>query len=99
MTYVHDRHEIKFGVTYVRNRKDQNGRSIYDGSVAFNPSGNTNSTGFALAEAALGQFLTYSEAGGDPTGFFRFTQTESFVEDSWRVTSRLSIAAGVRVSY
>jgi hypothetical protein len=99
MTYVHDRHEIKFGVMYVRNRKDQNGRSIYDGSVAFNNSGNTNTTGYALADAALGNFLTYSEAGSDPTGFFRFTQIESFVEDSWRVTPKLSIVAGARVSY
>jgi hypothetical protein len=98
MTWVHGRHEIKFGTMIVRNRKDQNGRSIYDGSVAFSTS-DTQTTSFPLADAALGNFATYSEAGSDPTGFFRFTQIESFVEDSWHVTPKLSIVAGVRVSY
>jgi hypothetical protein len=99
VTYIHDTHALKAGVSVIRNRKDQNGRTVYDGSIAFNPSGNTNSTGYSLADAALGQFQTYTEAGSDPQGFFRFTQIESYVEDSWHATKSLSLTVGMRYSY
>ncbi len=99
VTYIRDAHAIKIGAQLVRNRKDQNGRSVYDGSVAFNTSGNTNTSNYALADAALGQFQTYTEAGSDPTGFFRFTQVEPYVEDSWHVRRNFSIVVGMRFSY
>ena len=74
LTYLHKAHTFNFGFIGVRNRKDQNGRTIYDGSVAFNTSPNTNTSNYALVDAVLGNFSTYSEAGSDPVGFFRFTQ-------------------------
>jgi Carboxypeptidase regulatory-like domain len=92
-------HSIKTGLLIVRNRKDQNGRSIYTGSVNFNPSGNPNSTGNAFADALLGNFRTYSEAAIDPIGFFRFTQFESHVSDNWRVNRRLGLEFGLRYAY
>jgi Carboxypeptidase regulatory-like domain/TonB-dependent Receptor Plug Domain len=98
-SYIHDTHAIKAGVSVIRNRKDQNGRTVYDGSAAFNTTGNTNTTGFSLADAALGQFQTYTEAGSDPQGLFRFTQIEAYIEDTWRVSRSLSIAIGMRYSY
>jgi len=56
VTYIHNQHTFKTGVTVIRNRKDQNGRSYYDGLVAFNPTANNSTTSYALADAALGQF-------------------------------------------
>ena len=53
--------------------------------MSFNPTGNPNSTGNAFADALLGNFRTYSEGADDPLGFFRFTQYEAFVSDTWRV--------------
>jgi hypothetical protein len=100
ITYVAGSHAFKAGVNYIRNRKDQNGRTTYDGSVVFNTgSPNNNTTGMALADAVLGNFQTYSEAGSDPTAFFRFTQVDSYLEDQWRVSRKLSVTAGVRFSY
>lgn len=98
-TYIHSAHTIKSGVLIIRNRKDQNATSYYDGLVAFNPSGNTNTTNYSLADAALGQFQTYTEAGNDPTGFFRFSQYDAYVQDSWRVASNISIEVGLRYSH
>jgi hypothetical protein len=99
-TYIRNEHALKAGVSYIRNRKDQNGRTVYDGSVVFNTGApNNNTTGMALADAALGNFQTYTEAGGDPTGFFRFTQVDAYVEDVWRVSRRLSVTVGARYSY
>jgi hypothetical protein len=98
LTYLRGRHAWKAGIMIIRNRKDQNGRTTYDGSVNFNTSGNTNSTNFSLSDAALGQFRTYSEASSDPVGFFRFTQYEGYVQDSWKVSKRLSVEIGLRFS-
>ncbi len=98
-TYIHGRHTMTAGVLIVRNRKNQNGRTVYDGSIAFNPSGNNNTSNYSLADAALGQFQTYTEANGDPVGFYRFSQYEGYVQDSWKVTARLSIEVGLRYSH
>jgi hypothetical protein len=99
LTWVRGAHSIRSGIAVSRNRKDQNGRSNYFGSVAFNSAGNPNSTGNALADALLGNFRTYNEASADPVGFFRFTTYQGFVSDTWRVRENLSIEAGVRYEY
>ncbi len=97
LTIIRGQHTISAGVMIVRNRKDQNGRTNYDGTVNFNTSPNTNSTGYALADVLTGNFSTYSEAGSDPVGFFRFTQIEGYVEDSWRVSRNFSVTIGVPI--
>jgi hypothetical protein len=99
LTIVHNQHTISTGVMIVRNRKDQNSRTQYDGSVAFNTSPNTNTTGYALADVLTGNFSTYSEFGSDPVGFFRFTQYEGYAEDSWRVGRNLTLTIGSRFSH
>jgi carboxypeptidase family protein len=99
ITWTHGKHTLKTGFLYVRNRKDQNGRTTYAGNITFNNSGNTNSTGNSFADALLGNFRTYSEAENDPIGFFRFTQIEAYVTDSWKVHPRLSLELGARYQY
>jgi len=99
MTWVRHNHSLKFGGLVYRNRIDQNGRTTYAGSLTFNASGNNRTTNNALADALLGNFRTYGESALDPVGFFRFTQYEAFVNDSWRVNQRLSLELGVRWQY
>ena len=99
LTWVRGAHSIRSGVAVSRNRKDQNGRGNYFGSVNFNSAGNPNSTGNSLADALLGNFRNYNEASADPVGFFRFTTYQAFVSDTWRARSNLSIEAGVRYEY
>jgi len=98
VTFIRGKHSLKTGFVSIRNRKDQNGRSIYTGNVSFN-SGNSSgavTTGNAFADALLGNFRTYSEADNDPIGFFRFNQFEAFVTDSWKVKRDLSFEVGAR---
>ncbi|MDT5159134.1 MAG: hypothetical protein QOH51_3491 [Acidobacteriota bacterium] len=99
VTWVHGSHTFKTGGLVYRNRIDQNGRTTYAGNVTFNASGNTRSTGNAMADALLGNFRTYSESSSDPLGFFRFTQVEAFVNDDWKVNSKLSLELGVRYQF
>lgn len=99
ITWVHGNHTLKTGFSITRNRIDQNARTTYAGQVDFNTGGNTRTTGQSFADALLGNFRTYSEQALDPMGFFRFTQTEAFVADSWKVSRRLSLELGMRYQY
>lgn len=99
LSWIRGAHTVKTGAQYIRNRKDQNGRSAYTGNVTFNSSGNSRSTGSAFADALLGNFRTYQEFSIDPIGFFRFDQIEAYVNDNWRVNRKLSLEFGVRYAY
>ena len=99
VTYTHNEHTFKVGALVVRNRKDQNATSYYDGLAAFNSSGNTNTTGYTLADILFGNMQTYTESANDPVGFFRFSQYEYFGQDSWRLAKNLSIEVGMRISH
>ena len=99
ISWTHGAHVLRAGGVLIRDRVDQNGRSYYTGNVSFNSSSNTNTTGYSFADALLGNFSSYSEASADPTGFFRFWQPEAFVQDTWRVSQKLSLDLGVRWQY
>jgi hypothetical protein len=99
LSVVHGAHAIKAGFMFLRVRMDQNARASHTGDVNFATSGNTNTTGNAIADSLLGNFYTYSEANGDPLGFFRFSEPEAFVQDSWKATKHLSLELGLRYQY
>jgi carboxypeptidase family protein len=100
ISLIRGAHTLKAGLTVIRNRKDQNGRSTYAGMINFqgntaNPLSTTNS----FADMMLGVFRTYSETDMDPFGQFRFSQIESFVSDNWKVNRKLSLEIGLRYQY
>jgi hypothetical protein len=99
LTWIKNAHTVRSGVIVTRNRKDQNGRNQHTGDVSFNPSGNPNSTGYAFADALLGNFRSYSEGGDDPLGFFRFTKYGGYVSDTWRAQKNLSLEIGLRYEW
>ena len=99
ISIVRRQHTIKAGVSVIRYRKDQNGRSNYNGSAVFNITGNPNTTGIALGDALLGNFQTYTEAAYDPIGHYRYTEPGAFVDDSWRISPKLTVNVGLRYEY
>ncbi|SRR5579871_273116 len=99
VSIVRGQHAIRTGALIIRNRKDQNGRSAYDGIATFNTSGFSQTTGYALADALLGNFNTYTEAAYDPLGKYRYTEPGFFVDDSWRVSRKLTLNLGLRWEY
>lgn len=92
-------HTIKFGVLYARNRKDQNSRTdATQGQLNFS-SANPNTTTDQFADSLLGNYNSLSQFSADPIGHFRFNDWGSYIQDSWRVTRRLSLEFGLRVDY
>jgi len=97
---VKKNHEIKFGGSFARNRKTQNSRTNYDGLVTFaNTAGATsgsNSTGDPFADALLGNFNTLAQNSALTVGQFRFNDLEFYLQDTWKVTPKLSLVLGLR---
>jgi len=91
-------HALKFGIYIERMRKDEVGSPNTRGS--FNFGRNTNNpldTNYAFSNALLGVFNNYSEGTFRPYSHYRYTQTEWYVQDSWKVTNKLTLDLGLRM--
>jgi hypothetical protein len=91
-------HNLKAGILIMRSRKNQDNVPAINGNFAFNTSA-SNTTGNVVADAVLGNFYTYTEAGSFRQGWYRFSQVEPYVQDDWKVSKRLTVNAGFRWSY
>jgi len=90
-------HTFKAGVYLERTRKEQSADAPTRGSIAFdNDSNNPLDTNYAFASALLGYYTRYSEARNRPQGQYRFTNFEWYLQDNWRITTRLTLDYGIR---
>ena len=107
LMWVHGEHNLTFGADYRRQQfnqfSDNNGRGAYtfDGSAtSLLVNGVAQSgTGYDLADFLLGMPTTASIRYGDPDKYFRGSGYDGFVNDDWRITSRLTLLAGMRWEY
>jgi hypothetical protein len=109
-SWIHGAHTIKFGAyfEYVgQNNLDQINISTAPGSgnnqngtfrFAASP-GNPFSTGNALADVLVGRFDSYSEIGPKSYTLERIWSREFYVQDSWKISSRLSLELGLRYAF
>ncbi len=58
---------------------------------------NPGDTGYAYANAALGNYRTYTETSARPFNTQYFTGWEWFVQDSWKASRRLTFDIGARM--
>jgi hypothetical protein len=89
-------HSLKFGVDIRRNR--QNALSILTGRGAFSftASSGTPTTGYALADLLDGLPTSTSNNPYAPKIYVFTTGINSYVQDDWKVSSRLTINIGLR---
>jgi Carboxypeptidase regulatory-like domain len=103
VTWQKGTHSIKFGAEFARNRKTQNSRTNYDGTVNFSANAGattgSNTTGDPFADALLGNFNTLGQSSAVTVGQFRFNDFESYFQDTWKVTRKLSLVLGLRYIY
>jgi len=100
VSYLKGRHSVKAGFYYERTGKVQYaGLGNYLGSYSFGYDANSPfDTGNGIANAYLGIVNAYSE-GSRVVGDFWFSSYEGFIQDSWRVTRRLTLELGARFSH
>ncbi|MCU1238651.1 MAG: hypothetical protein JWP63_6618, partial [Candidatus Solibacter sp.] len=97
MSKIAGRHTIKAGYYLNHSYKAQNANVSFQGNVNFgNDTNNALDSGFGYANAALGVFTQYTQQSKFVEGSMLYNQTEFFVQDNWKVTSRLTLDYGMR---
>jgi hypothetical protein len=104
LSWVRGKHAFKTGMFYQRSRKDQIAWGNVNGQFTFQPGtytlgGTTYNLGDPLAAALLGFFSGFDQSAARPRGYFRYNQLEFYVQDTWKVTSRLTLDYGMRFAW
>jgi outer membrane receptor protein involved in Fe transport len=89
-------HTLKAGFYYQRSRKDQAAGDSAQINFSHNVN-NPNNAGHPYANALLGNFDTFRQPNiGVFQGQYRSTNIEWYLQDNWKVSSRLTLDYGMR---
>jgi hypothetical protein len=104
VTKVWRTHVIKAGYYMQRSRKDQTSFASFNGSYNFGdqggPAGNNPiDTGYGYANALLGVYQSFSQAQHHLNGLYRYWNMEQYVQDTWKVTPRVTLDYGMRAAW
>jgi hypothetical protein len=91
-------HTTKFGFYWERTWNSQPGNAAVNGDTNFAPWAN-NTTGNAYADMVAGTMAGYDEQNFDAVPAFRYMSAEFYATDSWKVSRRLTLDYGLRVSH
>ena len=101
---MYGKHTFKGGIYLQRSRKDQTSFASFNGSYNFGDSGGLTSsnpydTGYGFANALLGVYNSFNQAQNHINGLYRYWNIEEYIQDTWKVTSRLTLDYGMRASW
>lgn len=104
VTKLMGRHTMKTGFYSNHSRKQQNlnqrNALPFQGQLSFaNDTNNPLDTGFGFANAAVGVYQAYTQQSSFVEGKFVYSQIEGYIQDNWRVNSKLTLDYGVRLTH
>ncbi len=85
-------HQLKFGFSWALYKKVQDAFANTEGNFTFNGS----YSGYDYADFLLGYAQAYSEDGVKISGQWNNISPAAYVQDNWRVNSRLTLNLGLR---
>ena len=91
-------HTTKFGFYWERTWNSQPGNAAVNGDMNFAPWAN-GSSGNAYADMLTGTMAGYDEQNFDVVPAFRYMSAEFYATDSWKISRRLTLDYGLRVSH
>jgi hypothetical protein len=100
-TVIRGTHTIKAGVYLTWNRFfTDSGSFPYQGSFDFSTNiNNPFDSNFPFANAELGTYNSYQESRARPVQDIRGLDVEWYLQDTWKVTRRLTLNYGMRFAY
>ncbi len=97
LTKVLGRHTLKAGIYLHYSQKDQTAFTSINGDIWFDrDSSNPLDTNWAFSNALTGTFQRLAQSNTVLNGEYRYWNVEWFLQDSWRVTNKLTVDYGVR---
>jgi hypothetical protein len=99
LTMLRGNHTFKVGGLVSFESKDENAANLTQGDFTFGAGGGRTAFQNFLrgnSDGLCGAACIYSEAEVDITNHLRFRRYEGYVQDSWRVTPKVTIDAGLR---
>jgi hypothetical protein len=98
VTRIIGRHNLQMGASFINYAKNEPGVSDVQGYLFFANGGNNVTSGNAIADVLLGNIANYSQASGLPKYYNHYRILEPYFQDDWRVTDKLTLNLGLRVS-
>jgi hypothetical protein len=99
-TKVKGTHIVKAGLFLERVQRAARRAASFNGTFDFGQDiNNPGDTGWAYANALLGNYRSYTESDAIPWGNMRYFNIEWYAQDTWKVTRRLTLDYGVRFSW
>jgi len=97
LTKIWGTHTLKAGVFYEHIRNAQPNNAATNGSLGVNAN-NSNTLGNPYADQLVGNLNSYSETNFNRINDISYNTYEGFVQDSWKVSKRLTLELGVRIT-
>lgn len=95
LTWIHGRHELSFGGSYMWALKKQNFGTHTQGNYSFSGA----FTGNAFADLLLGYAANYNQASNFGFVDVRNRRVDLYTADNWKMTPRLTLNLGMRWEY
>ena len=103
LSWVHGKHTFAFGGEYSRQNFNQVGNQFSRGVFTFQAGATTNPAngtgGYSFAEFLLGKLFVSTNAAAVADAEFQRNVFHAFIDDTWKVTPKLTLALGLRYEW
>ncbi len=100
ITWNRGSHALKAGFNVERSRNYEGAQANFSGNFSFGRDvNNPFDSNYAYANGLLGNFTSYSESSSRPSNEGRKTNAGWFIQDTWKLTRRLTLDYGMRFTW
>jgi Carboxypeptidase regulatory-like domain len=94
---IHGSHTIKGGIYLHKSAKDQTSTNSVNGYIDFSrDTANPGDSNWSWSNALLGNYKTLQQSNTVLNGMYRSWNVEWYLQDNWRVNSKLTLEYGLR---